>query len=91
MLSYWIVTVGKLFYAGGLYREITNEKDFSMEFVSNQDHAFQILSEEAAIRIADQTGGTYFKVEVTEEEFDRVLAKHEELYKTSRKRGIIIP
>lgn len=90
MLKYWIVTVGKLFYAGGLYRDIT-EKDFSMEFVSNKDYAFQILSEEAAIRIADQTGGSYFKVEVTEEEFDKVLAKHEELYKTSRKRGRIIP
>ena len=57
LVYYWIVKVGKLFYAGGLGGLSEDNKNKSYEFVVDQDYAFALLDEDIAKRIAIETGG----------------------------------
>lgn len=56
-LTYWLVNLGNMYYAGGLLREKEDESSFSYEFVNNETYAFPFLEEHGAMRIAEKCGG----------------------------------
>nr|WLE91127.1 hypothetical protein GGBNIMDK_00158 [Bacillus cereus] len=42
-LSYWLVNLGNMYYAGGLLRKKEDESTFSYEFVNDETYAFPFL------------------------------------------------
>lgn len=76
-INFWIVKLGKLYYAGGLKRLPNNENSFSHEFVKDQEVAFLFIDENIANHIADKCGGKVIKKEISSKEYSRLLEKHE--------------
>lgn len=57
-IQYWLIQLGKFFYAGGLRRKSSIEDIVSYEFVSNELVAFPFFHEGVANSIAEQCGGS---------------------------------
>ncbi|MGA4465921.1 hypothetical protein ACPA2L_25275 [Bacillus bombysepticus] len=56
-LTYWLVNLGNMYYAGGLLRKREYTSTFSYEFVNDEAYAFPFLEEHGAIQVAEQCGG----------------------------------
>ncbi|MEB8805550.1 hypothetical protein P4G82_27815 [Bacillus cereus] len=67
-LTYWLVNLGNMYYAGGLLRKKEDESTFSYEFVNDKTYAFPFLEKHGAIRIAEKCGGTVVDFTATGEE-----------------------
>ncbi|EJP83502.1 MULTISPECIES: hypothetical protein [Bacillus cereus group] len=76
-LTYWLVNLGNMYYAGGLLRKKEDESTFSYEFVNNKTYAFPFLEEHGAMRIAEKCGGTVVDLTATGEELTILEDKNE--------------
>lgn len=75
-MTYWLVKLGKLYYAGGLGR-ITNQKStFSFEFTNDEEVASMLGREDIAEEIALECGGVIIKKETTLEKFEELSDKN---------------
>ncbi|MFD1736164.1 hypothetical protein ACFSCX_06255 [Bacillus salitolerans] len=77
ILNFWLVKLGKLYYAGGLKRLPNNENSFSLEFVKDKEVAFLFIDEDIANHISEKCGGEIEKIEITSEEYSRLIDNHE--------------
>lgn len=82
--QYWLVQLGKLFYAGGLLRTSTNPDVFSHEFVSDESLAFPFTAEVFAAKVAEEVDGTVQIRNSTVKEFIEQYNRHEQ-YTNSEK------
>ncbi|EEL25646.1 hypothetical protein bcere0018_53620 [Bacillus cereus Rock1-15] len=78
-LTYWLVNLGNMYYAGGLLRKREIESSFSYEFVNDEVYAFPFLEEQDAINVAKQCGGIVVDRAATSEELT-VLEERNERY-----------
>lgn len=76
-LTYWLVNLGNMYYAGGLLRKKEDESTFSYEFVNDKTYAFPFLEEHGAMRIAEKCGGTVVDLTATCEELTILEDKNE--------------
>ncbi|HDR7527202.1 MULTISPECIES: hypothetical protein [Bacillus cereus group] len=67
-LTYWLVNLGNMYYAGGLLRKKEDESTFSYEFVNDKTYAFPFLEKHGAMRIAEKCGGIVIDLTATGEE-----------------------
>lgn len=56
-LTYWLVNLGHMYYAGGLLRKHEYKSTFSYEFVNDEVYAFPFLEEHGAIQVVERCGG----------------------------------
>jgi hypothetical protein len=79
-LTYWLVNLGNMYYAGGLLRKSENESSFSFEFVNEEVYAFPFLEENAAINVAKQCGGIVVGVAAATSEKLTILENRNKRY-----------
>ncbi|TXR62594.1 hypothetical protein DM800_20145 [Bacillus sp. AY18-3] len=76
-LTYWLVKLGEMYYAGGLLRKKEDESTFSYEFVNDKTYAFPFLEKHSAMRIAKKCGGIVVDHTATGEELTLLEDKNE--------------
>ncbi|MDO6631817.1 hypothetical protein [Bacillus thuringiensis] len=76
-LTYWLVKLGEMYYAGGLLRKKEDESTFSYEFVNDKTFAFPFLEKHGAMRIAEKCGGIVVDHTATGEELTLLEDKNE--------------
>lgn len=78
ILKYYLVQVGELYYAGGIYRNLSeNEVAKSFEFTTSEDVAFILLAEDTANKVAKVVGGIVVPKENTVEEVGKLQTIHD--------------
>ncbi|HDR4368640.1 TPA: hypothetical protein QCP64_005136 [Bacillus cereus] len=85
-LTYWLVKLGEMYYAGGLLRKKEDESTFSYEFVNDKTHAFPFLEKHGAMKIAEKCGGTVVDLTATGEELT-ILEDRNERYINSESKA----
>ncbi|MGM2748450.1 hypothetical protein BK718_33090 [Bacillus thuringiensis serovar andalousiensis] len=76
-ITYWLVNLGNMYYAGGLLRKNEDDCNFSYEFVNDKTYAFPFLEKHGAMRIADKCGGIAVDHTATGEELTILEDKNE--------------
>jgi hypothetical protein len=76
-LTYRLVKLGELFYAGGLHRIPYDDTSFSFEFVKDEEVAFLFIDKDLAKRIAKKCGGVVIDKDITSHEYTQLTIKHE--------------
>ena len=78
IVRYWIVKLGKLYYASGLPRLSKEHEDIGgYDFVNKEDIAFPIVIKESAERIANEVGGVVIEKEDTLKNAMKIHEKNE--------------
>lgn len=76
-VQYWLLQLGKLYYAGGLARKSPIKDTFSYEFVSNESLAFPFIDEDIANHVATKCGAEVISRNTTLEEYSALYERHE--------------
>ncbi|AJG73705.1 hypothetical protein FOC89_00520 (plasmid) [Bacillus thuringiensis] len=87
-LTYWLVKLGEMHYAGGLLRKKEDESTFSYEFVNDKTYAFPFLEKHGAMRIAEKCGGIVVNHTATGEELALLEDKNEKYINSEPKAGL---
>lgn len=77
-IHYWLLQLGKLYYAGGLPRKspIVDKESFSYEFVNDESLAFPFLDSAFADNAAAKSGGKVISRETTLEGLATLRERH---------------
>lgn len=77
-VQYWLLQLGKLYYAGGLARKspIVDRESFSYEFVNDESLAFPFLDSSFAENAAAKSGGKIISRETTMEGLATLRERH---------------
>ncbi|HDX9614792.1 TPA: hypothetical protein ROY01_006025 [Bacillus toyonensis] len=56
-LTYWLMNLENMYYAGGLFRKKEESSTFSYEFFNDKTYAFPFLEKYGAMRVAEKCEG----------------------------------